>query len=775
MTTSPSVSWHRNWLFPLFLLLVTFPAYQPAWHGEYIWDDPKWVSEQPGAHSWQGLEQIWFHPAQQFYPLTYTLCWLEYYLWGNNPTGYHLVNILFHVSNAVLLWILLRRLSVPGAWLAAAIFALHPVNVESAVWISEQKNTLSCFFFLYSLLAALKFWMPELAQPPASAARHPSSALRPPQFYWLAFVFFLCALLSKTAALPLPAVILLLVWWKRGRLAWRDIFPSFLFFAVGVALGFATLQIEHHIGARGKEFDIPLVVRCLIAGRAVWFYLGKLVWPHPLIMIYPRWQISPSSVTAWLCLLAVPAILAVLWLKRNTWGRPLFVAFAYFLGMLFLTLGFFNIFFFRYSFVSDHFQYFACLGPIALFAAGATLAVSRLGKAGAFLAPLLSACLLAVLGTLTWKQCETFANAETLWRTTVNRNPYAYAAYINLGDIFMNKGQVDAAIEKYQKALALHPESFTYDDLGLALLRQGKTDAAYSAFEKALQLQPDHASDDYAIALCGVGDMHLDKGEIVAAIQSYQKALQVEPALPIVWLSLGSAYVRQGDFAHAEHAYQKALQYTSLDVDKMHIYNNLGHVFMSEGRVNDAISAFQDSLGLSAAQPEIQVELGKCLLQAQQPEQAAVAFQNALNLQPNDADADAGLGMVSETVGSDSDAVMYYRNALLAAPDSVIALNNLAWLLATDSNPALRNGSEAVSLAKSACDLTHYQQVRLIGTLAAAYAEAGRFEDAIATAQKAIALAQQNGETDLVDRNKQLLQSYVSHQAYHEPAVHPRE
>jgi tetratricopeptide (TPR) repeat protein len=220
--------------------------------------------------------------------------------------------------------------------------------------------------------------------------------------------------------------------------------------------------MEDRLGAQGKEFQISLLDRCLIAGRDFWFYLGKLFWPHPLILIYPRWKIAPSPPLAWFSLLAFVPVAIILWLARHTWGRPVFVAFAYFVGMLFLTFGFFDIGLFRFSFVSDHFQYFACLGPIVLFAAGATLALNRPGKTKPALAPLLSVCLLVVLGTLTWKQSQMFANAETLWRTTLLQNPGAYAAYANLGDVFMKRGQMDRAIEQYQKALALHPDPPTY-------------------------------------------------------------------------------------------------------------------------------------------------------------------------------------------------------------------------------------------------------------------------------------------------------------------------
>jgi hypothetical protein len=275
------------WLFPLFLMFTTFIAYQPAWHGGFLWDD-YCVPHGPydlGHYTLSGLGDIWFHPTHQYYPLTYTTCWLEYHIWGFNTTGFHLDNILLHSLSSILVWLILRRLSVPGAWLAAAIFALHPVNTESVAWISERKNCLSCFFFLCSILAALKFWLPDSQSAVRGQSTVPSPQENPqstsvaavqtaPRYYWLAFGLFICALFSKTTTIPLPAVILLLVWWKRGRLTWVDVKPCIPFFAAGFAVGLITHHMEHHLGAHGKDFQISLVDRCLIAGRSFWFYLG---------------------------------------------------------------------------------------------------------------------------------------------------------------------------------------------------------------------------------------------------------------------------------------------------------------------------------------------------------------------------------------------------------------------------------------------------------------------------------------------------------------------
>jgi tetratricopeptide (TPR) repeat protein len=603
-------------MFPLFLMLATFIAYQPVWHGGFLWDD-YCVPHGPhdlGHYTLSGLCDIWFHPTHQYYPLTYTSCWLEYHLWGLNTTGFHLDNILLHSLSAILVWLILRRLCVPGAWLAAAIFALHPVNVESVAWISERKNCLSCFFFLCSILAGLRYWLPELTNRSLTvAARMGGEHLR---YYWLAFGLFICALFSKTTTIPLPAVILLLVWWKRSRITWADVKPSIPFFAAGIAVGLITHHMEHHLGAHGKDFQISLVDRCLVAGRSFWFYLGKLIWPHPVMFVYPRWKIAPSPGTAWLSLLAFIPALIILWLARKTWGRTVFVAFAYFGGMLLLMLGFFNIYFFLYSFVSDHFPYEACIGPIALFAAALTLAFSQKstvevsgsapGSQWAYLT--ISGCILAILGTLSWKQCHMYRNVETLWATTAAQNPKAFLAHTDLGDIYMDEGKLDAAIQQYRASLSLRMDPEICHNLGNALLQIGQPDQAAVYFKKAIELDP-----KYAVGYSDLGNMYLQKGQLDPAIQYMQKALQMEPDMPITYYNLGNAYAEERRLDLAIRYWKKAIE---IQPDYPMPHNNLGNAFLMGGQTAKAIEQWKLALqympNLATAQVNLAWVLATC-------------------------------------------------------------------------------------------------------------------------------------------------------------------
>jgi protein O-mannosyl-transferase len=750
MQNGQKMTWPgRTWLLALLLLAVTFAAYQPVWRITFFGGE----GIDADLHSWQGLGHIWSQQgekteagqAKAYYPLAFTTYWLEYRLWGSNPLGYYLVNTLLFGLNAVLLWIVLRRLRVPGAWLAAGLWALHPVNVESVAQIAERKNCLSGLFFLCSILAALKYWLPELFpqsrigspqlevhRPPSTA--NPASSVPSPSSsilnrnYWIALALFICGLLSKTSVIPLPAAILLLVWWKRGRLAWADVWPSIPFFAAGLAIGFDTMHVEHNfsqfvsLGNRTTVFTLPLVDRFLIAGKDVWFYLGKLLWPHPLIYNYPRWKIDPSSVTAWLQLLAVPALLLFLWFKRHSWGRAGLVALLYFLALLAPTLSFLNAIFFRQSYVADHYQYLACMGPIALSAAALTLAFSRQrqsyssssspappepGEAGPALQRFnpstlqrlgywaISICLLTTLGALTWKQCRIYKDSETLCETTLVLNPDAWLVHDQLGEVLIGKGQLDAGIAQIQTALQIQPDPRIYCKLGDALLAERKPAAAIACFRNALQMQPDAVT-----AYDGLGRACLATGQTDEAIQNFRKALDLEPGVPMAWYNLGTAYIQKDQLDLAIQSWQKAV---TLQPDFPRADNNLGNAFLLKGQV--------------------------------------------------------------------AEAVQYWRIALAAQPNLVSAQVNLAWVLATCPDASLRDGTGAVALAERAYQLSGGENPNVLRTLAAAFAENGQMSYAVAAAQQALQLANLRGNRSLAASIQEQMQFYKNNQPFRDTTM----
>ncbi len=439
VATSAAGPWSvRDWCFVAALLAAVVLLYQPVWRGALIWDDDKHVT-RPELQSWQGLYRIWFDlgATQQYYPLLHSTFWFEHKLWGDAVLGYHLANILLHAAAAVLVALVLRRLKVPGAYLAAAIFALHPVQVESVAWITEQKNTLSAVFYLGAMLIYLRF-----------------DRTRRTPLYLAALALFVLGLLSKTVTATLPAGLLVIFWWQRGRLSWkRDVAPLVPFFAIGAVAGLFTAWVERKlIGAEGAAFDLTPVDRCLIAGRAIWFYLGKLFWPRELIFIYPRWHVSQAVWWQYVFPLAALLLLGLLWAVRRRWRGPL-AGFLFFIGTLFPVLGFCNVFPFIYSFVADHFQYLASLGIVALAAGGAARLFDRWGlwnrPAG------YAACLglLAALGGLTWRQCQMYSDVEALYRTTIAENADCWMARNNISVILFKQGKVDEALEQLHRSL----------------------------------------------------------------------------------------------------------------------------------------------------------------------------------------------------------------------------------------------------------------------------------------------------------------------------------
>ena len=358
---------HRPWLLALVLVLVTFAAYTPVWHAGFIWDDDDHLTANHAVAASNGLKMIWssLHTSR-YYPLTLTTFWFERRLWGLDPRPYHLVNIALHAANGVLIFLLLRRWRIPGAWLAAMLWLLHPVNVESVAWITELKNTQSGLFFFLSILGFLRF-----------------DAGKNHRWYVLALACGLAAMLSKPSTVVLPVVLLLCVWWERGILQRADIMRVIPFFTM--ALGMSALTVAEQrgmvLGAGTTEWQLGPAERLGIAGKAVWFYAAKAVWPVRLTFVYPRWDMDASSPLFWAPLAAVVAVGVILWKRRSLPGcRAALFGWAFFLVALGPVLGFFDVFYFRYSYVADHFQYLACLGLISLAASTGTAICKRAGR-----------------------------------------------------------------------------------------------------------------------------------------------------------------------------------------------------------------------------------------------------------------------------------------------------------------------------------------------------------------------------------------------------------
>ena len=696
----------QTWLVCLLLAIATFLAYQPVWHAGFIWDDDELLTNNPVVKSADGFYRPWFSASTlDYYPMTFSLWWLEWRLWPNNPQGYHLVNVLLHALSAILLWRVLQRLNIPGAMLAAALFALHPVNVESVAWISEGKNTLCMFFYLGALLSWLKF---------EDSGRG--------RWYGLALAAFALALFSKSAVAPLPLVLLGLAWWRRGRVGWKDIRRVVPFFVMAAAVCWVTVWFHYHraIGNEVIRTD-GFWSRLAGAGWAVWFYLYKAVLPLNLAFVYPRWQINARNVLSYIPLAILAGAFVLGWRWRRGWGKALFFGLAYFVVMLLPILGFLNIYYMRYSLVADHWEYFAIIGPIVLAAA----LIRR---------PIVAAALLLALATLTWRQSRTYLDSETLWRTTMARNPDSAMARNNLSRALLEKGRVDEALLLCQTVLATHPNDVTAQfNLGDGLLQEGRLDEAIAHFQKALELQPAMSGIPYSI-----GEAYLKKGQMDAAIRYFQRAIQLQPDYPAAFCNLGYALLQEGRRTEALAAYNQAL---ALDPRYALAHNDLGNILLQLGRTDQAMDHFRQAAEILPDFAEARFNMAEVFLARGRLDDAISQYKKALEIRPDLAGADYKLGNIFAQQGRQAEAVAHYESALKTRPDQAPACNNLAWLLAASPDPSLRNGPRAVELAQRADQLARGTNPVSLGTLAAAYAEAGQFGQAVKTIERALPLA----------------------------------
>lgn len=496
-----------------FIVITTFAVYYPAMDGGFIWDDNKYVSENPLLMAPDGLKRIWISTdvPSQYFPLTYTTFWLEYKLWGLNPVGYHIVNVVLHTINALLVWMLLSRLSVPGAWLASAIFALHPVHVESVAWITERKNVLSCLFYLLAIAAWLKF-----------IGKSASGSWK---YYFLIILLYLLALFSKTTAVTLPAALLLIYWFKERRIEWKAVLNIMPLMVLGIMMGLITMWWEyHHQGTQGKEFAFSVMERLLIASRSLWFYSSKLIWPTYLTFSYPRWDIDSGVFLQYGWFIGSIVLTVALWRYRHMIGKGLIVGISFFVANLAPMLGFISLYTFRYTFVADHYQYIASIGLIALFA-GAVTQIREMVDMRLRVQYTLLFLILLFLGMLTWKQSHAYKDAETLWRDTLRKNESSWLAHNNLGNVLAKDGRFGEATQHYYETLRLKPDfAEAHYNLGKVLIKTGKIEEAIVHYLQATRQNPNFAEAHFALGNC------LSKlGRMKEATAHYREALRIKP------------------------------------------------------------------------------------------------------------------------------------------------------------------------------------------------------------------------------------------------------
>ena len=735
----------RDWLWGFLLIALVFIAYAPVFGAGFVWDDESHLTKNPCIVGPLGLKGIWTSTQAVYYPLVLTTFWVLHKFVGLNPLPYHILNVLMHAGSAVLLWRLLRQLGVHGAWLGAALWALHPVMVQSVAWATELKNTQSCLFYLLSII----FFLSWEAQARVTRVVRINTTL----MFALSLTCFVLATLSKPSVVMLPVVLALCIWWRRGTVGWKDGIPLAPFLLVSAfASAWTIWEQKFHASAVGPEWAQTWPERLIIAGRAIWFYLGKLVWPHPLIFIYPRWEIHSWQWMAYLPLLAATLGLIVLWALPGRAGRALFFAAAYYLVSLFPVLGFFSVYFFRYSFVSDHFQYLASMGPLALAGAAIATLVGRfcetplelasdtdalqsssddigVARRRLFLGSLGCSILLLSLAFLTWQQTTAYHDLITLYTRTLAKNPGCWMAHYNLG-------------------IALHDH--------------GETDQAITHYRQAIELRPGYAEAHY-----NLGRLLAEKGEFNDAINHYEATLAINPADTEAHNNIGATLFQAGRVDDAIAHYQEAL---AVRPDYAEASCNLADALLSKGDMDGAITHYRTCVAVLPNHTDAQYNLASALLRKGRFDEAIIHYEKALELLPGNADAHVNLGSAFLAKGHIAEAIGQYKEALTLSPENVAAQSNLAWLLATSPDPSLRNGPEAVLLAEQASRSSGGKRPLVLRILAAAYAEAGRFSEARATAHEALQAADDQGNSALSDFLRKEIALYESGQPYHKQA-----
>jgi len=603
----------RSWGAPtILIILLTLVAYIPALRSGFVWDDDNLVVDNHLIKASDGLYRFWCTTQpMDYWPLTSTTWWLEWRVWGKNPLGYHLVNVILHALTAVLWWRVLARLKIPAAWLIAAVFAVHPVNVESVAWIAERKNVLSMFLYSLTLLWYLRF-------EDTSRGR----------WYWLAVGTFTLALLSKASVVPLPVVLLLCAWWRRGKVDRADLMRLLPFFVLSVAAGLVTVWFQSRNVMAQEILHRSLAARVAGAGWACWFYLWKALLPAHLMTIYPQWRIDTSSPLAWLPGLVALGCLRIFWRYRQGWGRPVLFASGYFLVMLFPVLGVINMSYLAVSPVADRFLYFSLIGVIALVVA-AGVRMYRAGRAAIRgMIQIAAAVVVVLLASLTWCQSQIYKDSEALWTVALERNPGAWVAHNGLGVAFQQRDPREA-ISHFELALRLKPDyAEAHNNLGNTLLELGDVAEAEAHFEQALQLQPNSARVHY-----NMGGALIRQGKRSEAIVHWERALRIDPDYAEAHNNLAAALLQTGRLPEAVAHFEQALR---IDPDYAEAHNNLAAALADTGRLPDAVAHLEQAVRIQPDYVQAHKNLGDVLLSLGEVAKATRQYEQVLRLAPND-------------------------------------------------------------------------------------------------------------------------------------------
>ncbi|MYC80835.1 MAG: tetratricopeptide repeat protein [Acidobacteria bacterium] len=614
-----------------------------CWSGPVIWSWPSRIALE--AHFW---------------PLTYTTFWLEHKIWGLEPAGYHVVNVLLHLLNSLLVWRLLLRLAVPGAWLAAAVFAVHPVHVESVAWIIERKDVLSGLFYLAAVLVWLRF----LEQPR-------------PWRYGLALLLFVAGLLSKSIVVTLPAALLILQWWKEGRVTARDLQRVAPFFLVALI---TTAGDLYAVGSRYSLLEYSLPERMLLASQALWFYAAKLVWPTDLAVIYPRWDISLGAPWGWLYLAAAATLAATLWLLRHRVGRGPLAGALFFAVTLSPLLGFVNFGYMEYSLVADRFQYLAGIGVIAVLVGAAIHGAGTLSGRLKWGATGVAAVLLAVLGTTTWRQAGIYRDDVSFFSHIVALNPEAVKAHYHLSISLARAGRPEAALAAARIAMEKrpdHPDASAV--LGSALITMEQFTEAERILRRALEIDPGHRSSRRHLAR-----MLRVQGRREEALDAYRALVKIDPRYALAHAYTGDILVQLQRYADAVEPLNKALTLSKAtsspasDMPTPHsLHLLLGKALQETGRPRAGEAHFRRALDLDPHNMEALENVAASNFRRKRYREALRLYRTQLEIDPDRASTHANIGAALYLQGRTQEAIRSLEQALALDPTLETARANL--------------------------------------------------------------------------------------------------
>jgi tetratricopeptide (TPR) repeat protein len=786
-----SSSFRRDTFICLILALATLALYWPVTGFEFNnYDDAQYITENSQIHSGLTGENIlWAFTtgrASNWHPLTWLSHLLDCQLYGLNPGGHHFTNLLFHIANTLLLFVLLRRMT-DAVWrpaFVAALFALHPMHVESVAWVAERKDVLSAFFGLLTLLA----W--------CSYVKTPS-----PRRYALALLLFALALMSKPMLVTLPLLMLLLDFWPLHRvhpekplLGYEPLVKEKVpFFALTLVSCVVTFLVQKAGGAVVLANTISPEKRVANALVAYARYLGKLLWPQNMAVIYPYpthiawWQVAGATI-----LLAAVSIVVL----RAATRRPyLIVGWFWFLISLIPVIGLVQV---GVQSIADRYTYLPAIGLFLMAAWGATECLATFPGAKPVLASAAGA-VLAGCFLVSMHQLQYWHDSFALFTHAIQVTDGNAVAHCNLGQAFAAAGKPEQAREQYAKALEIDPTYVSamvsmssyynlhgnYDDaisalnaalkirpdddqahynLAVAYSGQGKTAQAIAEYRATLSLNPRHDK-----ALVNLGATLAQQGDLADAIPLYQKALEIAPDNPYAHNALGGALQSQGRLDEAAQQFSAALQ---IQPDFADAHENLAVLLAGHGRFDDARPHFEAALKFRANDPSLHFEFANAFFAAGNLDAATVEYSNALTLRPGFLAAHYNLAGMLAQQGDDRGAIEHYRAALRLNPNLAAVQKYLAWLLATAPDATLRDGPEAVRLATTATQLAATDPTAW-DALAAAQAEAGNFPDAVTAANKAIGLANASKQTELASQIHARLLLYQSSQPFHAPATAP--